>query len=166
GEEGGVPVTLEYGVVDGQLLVGVNDGIDNYLNGSGSSLADDPVYQQTMDALPQEHIIGIQFLNIEQLIPLVEDVVGTFSMDMMDADEACGDYATQEEAQAAYDADPEGMWMLDQNHAGVACEDYFTADASPGASPEAESLNILAAGTVGHVDGDLYRTNSVLLIGD
>lgn len=165
----GMPVAIEYGVVNDQLLVGVNGGIDAYLDGATTRLADDPVYQQTLAALPQDNIVGVQFVNIQNILPLIEEVATALStsMDMVDADEACGDYATQEEAQAAYDADPVGLWNLDLNYDGVACEDYFDMGGTPEGSPEAvtDSLNLLSIGTVSHVDGDLYRTSTILLIG-
>lgn len=169
-DTGDIALTLEYGVVDGQLLIGLNNGIDSYLDGSTTRLADDPVYEQTMSVLPQDNIVGVQFLNLQRLMPLIEEAATSLSssMDVVDADEACADYATQEEAQAAYDEDPIGLWNLDLNFNGDACEDFFNAGDTPEASPESatESLNLLAVGTVAHTDGDIYRTSTVLLIGE
>lgn len=166
----GVPMYLEWAVVDGEFLVGINDGIENYLNGSGEMLADDPIYQQTMAALPSSDVAGIAFINLDRTIPMIEEAVMTMetSMSVVDNDEACGDYATQEEAQAAYDEDEFGLWNLDLDYDGEACEDFFSDAASPMASPASmtENLSILSIGSVSYVDGDMYRTSSILLIGD
>jgi hypothetical protein len=40
----------------------------------------------------------------------------------------CDDFATQEEAQAAFDADPEGLVELDANGDGIACEELAAAE--------------------------------------
>lgn len=167
---GGFPVTLEYGVVNGELLIGVNNGIDSYLAGATAPLADDATYQQTMAALPQDNIVGIQYLSLEKLLPIIEDAATSLSASTstLDNDEACGDYATQEEAQTAYDADPTGLWNLDLDYDGQACEDFFDMGTTPEASPESVtgSLNLLSIGTVSHTDGDMYRSSTILLIGE
>lgn len=166
----GQPLLIEWAVVDGELLLGVNNGIENYLNGNGEVLADTPLYQQTMDVLPHSDLLGMQFLNLERTIPMIEEAVTAMdsSMSVLDNDEACGDYATQEEAQAAYDEDEFGLWNLDLDYDGQACEDYFAESASPAASPVSMSddLSILSVGSVSYMDGDMYRSSSILLIGD
>lgn len=167
---GGLPVTLEYGVIDGQLLIGVNNGIDSYLEGPSDPLADDPAFQDTMEALPQENIIGIQYLNLERLLPMIEEAASTVSgsTEVLDNDLACEDYASQEEAQAAYDEDPIGLWNLDLDYDGEACEDFFGAPASSPAATGGitENINLVAVGTVSYTDGDLYRTSTILLVGE
>lgn len=166
----GFPVVLEYGVINGELLIGVNGGIDNYLDGSTDTLADDAGFQQTMSVLPQENIVGVQYVNLARLLPMIEEaataVSGTTSV--MDNDAACGDYTTKEEAQEAYDADPVGLWNLDLDYDGMACEDFFGAVASPSASPVSvsENLNLVSIGTVSYTDGDLYRSSTILLVGE
>jgi hypothetical protein len=166
----GVPVYLEWAVVDGEFLVGVNDGIENYLNGSGDVLADDAIYQQTMDALPATDVVGVAFVNLERTIPMIEEAAMSMesSTTVLDNDEACGEYATQEEAQTAYEEDEFGLWNLDLDYDGEACEDYFTDSASPMASPASvtEDLSILSIGSVSYMEGDMYRNSSILLIGD
>ena len=165
------PVTVEYGVINGELLIGVNNGIDEYLNGPTEPLADDAVYQDTLAALPQENVTGIQYINLGALLPLIEEAATTMSgsTELEDADPACADYATQEEAQAAYDADDVENWMLDLDFDGVACEDFFAADsASPEASPAGVTaqLNLLSIGSVSYsVDGNV-GTSTILLIGE
>lgn len=167
----GTPLILEYGVIDGQLIIGVNEGVDNYVDGPTDVLADDPVYQQTLDALPQDGLVSVQFLNLSLLLPMIEEAALSLesSTMMVDADEACGDYATQEEAQAAYDVDDDGLWYLDMDFDGVACEDYFSTQASPEASPSGvtDDLNLLSIGGVTYVDEDgVYKTSTILLVGD
>ena len=46
----------------------------------------------------------------------------------------CADFATQEDAQAAYDADPEGLADLDADGNGIACEELQAPE--PEATPE------------------------------
>lgn len=50
-----------------------------------------------------------------------------------DASHRCEEYATQDEAQAAFDRDPERMWELDDDGDGVACE-HLPPAAGDGAS--------------------------------
>jgi len=45
----------------------------------------------------------------------------------------CADYATQEDAQAAFDADPQGLAALDPDGNGIACEELITP------TPEAQN---------------------------
>jgi hypothetical protein len=168
--DAGMPLKLEYGVIDGQLLIGVNNGIDEYVDGPSNSLADDQVYQDTLAALPQEGITGVQYLNLGVLLPMIEEGATAMSgsMDMADADEACGDYATQEEAQAAYDLDDSENWMLDLDFDGEACEDYFGTTDTVEASPVGvtENLNLLSIGTVTYsLDGNT-ASSTILLIGE
>ncbi|HEV2073051.1 MAG TPA: DUF3352 domain-containing protein, partial [Thermomicrobiales bacterium] len=167
---GGFSVVLEYGVVDGQLLIGVNNGIDNYLDGTTDTLARDPNFQQTMSALPQENIVGVQYLSLAKLLPMIEEAAMgvSASTSVLDNDMACGEYATQEEAQAAYDADSIGLWNLDLDYDGMACEDFFTVAASPVASPASvsENLNLVSLGTVSYTEEDTYKTSTLLLVGE
>ena len=89
------------------------------------------------------------------------------SMSTLDNHEDCGTYATQQEAQDAYDADPGTMWLLDMDYDGQACEDFFS-ESTASASPESftSGINIPAAGSVTWVDGDAVHTSSILVIGD
>jgi hypothetical protein len=166
----GVPMYLEWAVINGEFIVGLNDGIDSYLDGSAETLADDPLYQQTMDALPSGDVVGVAFVNLERTIPMIEEAAMSMesSMSVLDNDEACGEYATQEEAQEAYEEDEFGLWNLDLDYDGEACEDYFVDAATPSASPASmtEDLSILSIGSVSTMEGDMYRNSSILLIGD
>lgn len=166
----GVPMYIEWAVINGEFIVGLNDGIDSYLDGSADALADDAIYQQTMEALPSDNVVGVAFVNLERTIPMIEEAAMSMesSMSVLDNDEACGDYATQEEAQEAYEADEFGLWNLDLDYDGEACEDFFSDSASPSASPVSmtEDLSILSIGSVSYIEGDMYRNSSILLIGD
>ncbi len=56
-----------------------------------------------------------------------------------DASESCANYATQEEAQAAYDAAESGTFDLDQDFDGEVCEDYFAiAETGDGTTEESD----------------------------
>lgn len=167
---GGIPVVLEYGVVNNEMLIGVNGAIDRYLDGSEPTLADDANFQNTFSLLPSENVVSMSYMNIEgQVMPLLDwfTVMLMGSMSTLDNHEECATYATQAEAQDAYDADPGTLWMLDMDFDGEVCEDFFAAS-SPQASPESitDNINIPSAGMVTWVeDGALY-TSSILVIGD
>ncbi len=166
-EDPAFPLTLEFGVVDGQLMIGVNEGIDFSTLAADGSLADDAVFQQTFEALPSENVNSSSFLNVGALLPLVDDVIDMTAVSDLDADAACAEFATQEEAQAAYDEDPFDNWMLDQNFNDIACEDHFNPPA-PDATPEAtaEEINVLSIGTVTFDNDGAIGTSTIILIGE
>ncbi|HEU0165291.1 MAG TPA: DUF3352 domain-containing protein, partial [Thermomicrobiales bacterium] len=121
------PLKIEYGVVDGQLLIGVNDGIDDYVNGPTDSLADSKVYKDTLAQLPQNPT-GIVFVNVQEILPLLDEAasdlaVTATSVTVRDASPDCAKYDTQQEAQDAYDADSFTNFDLDEDLDGQACED-------------------------------------------
>lgn len=167
---GGLPVVMEFGLVDGQMLIGMNGAVDKYLAGDAPSLADDANFQNTFSLLPSENVISVGYLNIEgQVMPLLDMMVGMMnsSMSTLDNHEDCAMYATQLEAQTAYDADPSNLWLLDMDYDGEACEDFFgetMAVSSP--EPIANQVNMPAAGMVTWSDGEAVYTNSILVIGD
>ena len=87
-----------------------------------------------MDTLPVEYN-GLTYIDLAQAIPLMEvaaeesEDLGLGAMDEIpDASESCANYATQEEAQAAYDAAESETFDLDQDFDGEVCEDYFASD--------------------------------------
>jgi hypothetical protein len=51
---------------------------------------------------------------------------------------SCADFATAEEAQAAFDADPEGMAALDGDGNGIACEELLAVEPAADEEPAAE----------------------------
>ncbi|MCV0404588.1 MAG: DUF3352 domain-containing protein, partial [Chloroflexi bacterium] len=167
---GMVPVVIEYGVVNDELLIGANGAIDKYLAGDGEVLADDPAFQAAFAELPSENILSVSYVNIEgQVLPLLDYLVVMLgsSTSTMDNHEDCGTYATQEEAQTAYDADPSDLWLLDMDYDGEACEDFF-GEAVAQASPElvSEQVNVVSAGSVTWADDEAIYFNSVIVIGD
>lgn len=167
---GGLPVVIEFGVVNDELLIGINGGVDMYLDASSPKLADDANYQKTMELLPSENVVNVSYVNIEgQVMPLLDWLTAMLgsSTSTLDNHEDCGNYATQVEAQTAYDADPGDLWLLDMDYDGEACEDFF-GSAAPQASPESisEQVNVVSAGSVTWTDDSAVYTSSVLVIGD
>lgn len=164
----GFPIVIEFGVVGDQLLVGINEGIDTFVNGPEQSLADNATFQATLDALPAE-FSAISFINVESLVPLIEDAVSaTTPGNMPDADPACAEFDTQEEAQAAYDEDNFENFALDQDFDGTACEDFFAeGEATPEATPAfADTINVQSVGTVMFQEDGASGTSTIILIGD
>ena len=169
-DTGGIPVVIEFGVVGDEMLIGVNGAIDHYLDPATESLADDANFQNVMSLLPSENVVNVSYINIEgQVMPLLDWFATMLmgSMATLDNHEDCATYATQEEAQAAYDADPGTLWLLDMDFDGEACEDFFN-EPSASASPESltSGINIPAAGSVTWVDDEAVYTSSILVIGN
>ena len=106
-------------------------------NAPEDSLAENAQFQAVMDTLPVEYN-GLTYIDLAQAIPLTETAAQESeglglgaTEEITDASESCGNYETQEEAQAAYDAAESGTFDLDQDFDGEVCEDYFdTADAA------------------------------------
>ncbi|MBA2248418.1 MAG: DUF3352 domain-containing protein, partial [Chloroflexia bacterium] len=165
--ETGFPIVIEYGVVNDQFMVGINEGIDDFVNGPEAPLSESAIFTATMEQLP-ETFTSVAFVNVEQALPLLDLAAsGAMGSDVTDADPACEAYATQEEAQAAFDEDQFENFALDQDFDGTACEDYFAA-ATPEASPAptVSSLNILSIGSVSFQEGDSSGTSVIVLIGE
>jgi hypothetical protein len=170
---------LEFGVVGDQLVVGKSDAVDRLAGNSGESLATNTQFQAVMDTLPAEGN-GTFYLDLSQAIPLMqaasaesEDFGLGSSTNIVDANAACGNYATQEEAQAAYDAADPDTFDLDQDFDGQVCEDYFAPSSNEGASSSdeveqalanADYSAIKAFALVAHDDNGLRRTSSILYI--
>lgn len=159
---------VEFGVVGDEIVVSVGNGLDDYILGPESSLSQAPNFQAVLEVMPAEYG-SLTFINM----PVVLDIVHELSNELAggsieDADPSCGEFATQEEAQAVYDEDPFGNFMLDQNFDGQACEDYF---APASASPEAEAAgnpysNVLGLAVATTQEDDVKGTTTFLLIGD
>lgn len=134
----GLPV--EYGVVEDRFHLGLGAGVEGFLDGPPTTLAENQQYQRVMATLPTEHN-ALMYLDLKQVIPLVQllvaaaegvEAIGSGFQASTDASPECGEYGTQEEAQEAYDEDAFEHFLLDQDGDGRACEDYF-APATPGA---------------------------------
>lgn len=66
---------LEYGVVDGEMIVSLGGALDDYVAGPAESLADNPTYQAVLAELPEDYT-GVQFVNVEQLLPMIDEFAG------------------------------------------------------------------------------------------
>ena len=165
--DAGFPVVIEYGVVNDQFMVGINEGIDDFVNGPEAPLSEDANFTATMEQLP-ETFTAVSYVNLQQVLPLVDQAVsGAMGTEIVDADPACEAYETQEDAQAAFDDDQFENFALDQDFDGMACEDFF-APATPEASPASTvgSLNLLSIGSVTFQDGASSGTSVIILIGE
>jgi hypothetical protein len=124
--------TLEFGVVGDRLVIGSGDAVDRLEGAPEESLVDNERFQTVTGTLPAERN-GLVYVDLERAIPLMEAAseqtddlgLGGFE-EFPDASESCADYASQEEAQAAYDAAGSGTFDLDQDFDGEVCEDFFT----------------------------------------
>ena len=166
----GLPIEAEYGVVDDQFLIGLGQSIDAFREGPEDPLADDDLYQEVMELLPEEHS-GVVYVNLAQAVALTQTLAGFASGadtgTVEDASPDCAEYDSQDEAQAAYDDDP-SLFELDQDFDGEACDDYFSTGA---ASPEAGETQfqdldlsaIQAFGMVSFVQDDGVRGTSLII---
>lgn len=165
---------IEYGVVDGELLIGDGDAVDVYTPGVAASLAESEQYRAVMDELPANGS-GVFYVDLVQAIPLAQalsETAGETAGSDGDANSACANYETQAEAQAAYDSQETGTFELDQDFDGQACEDFFNAPADSGAAEavtdELSTVDLSAFqafATVFHEEGGMQRTSSLLYIG-
>jgi len=163
----GFPLTLDYGVIKGKLIISLGNGLDTYLNGATNSLADSSGYTDALSALP-ENPTAIAYVDTAQLVPLVESFSGALnsatSSSVPDASEKCGDYSSQEEAQAALDAAGGFDFDLDQDFDGQACEDFFaTPEAAASPTPEL-NLDALKSLTIVSYEKDGMAGSSALLL--
>ncbi len=68
-------IRLQWGIVDGRFVFGVNEGFADYVEGAASgTLADNPRYQAIMAELP-EPSNGVFYLDLGQLITLLEPLL-------------------------------------------------------------------------------------------
>src|SRR5918997_1938776 len=176
GDEAGS--TLEFGVVDDFLVIGKGDAVDRFAEEPAESLAGNTQFQAVIDTLPPEYN-SLTYIDLAQAIPLLELAaeesgdLGLGATDQIpDASESCADYATPEEAQAAYDAAESGTFDLDQDFDGQVCEDFFASAGTPAASDTAPAdaladvdySAIKALAFVSYADGDVQRSSSILYI--
>jgi hypothetical protein len=165
----GFPLRVEYGVVGDQLIVGLGSGLDQVVNGVDASLADDADYQAVMSELPTDNY-GVLYVDLAQVISFVQLFLGataTESETFEDASPDCAAYASQEEAQAAYDGDPGSLIDLDQDFDGEACEDFFGtggAEATPAGPPDLSKIQALA--TVFFEREGMRGTSTILSIAE
>lgn len=163
----GFPVSVEFGVVNGQLLIGTSDGVDAYLKRPTESLADNAVYKDTLAQLPKD-ATAISFINIQGLLPLIDEASSalTSTSTIEDNSPDCAKFSSEEAAQAAYDKDQFANFDLDRDYDGTACEDFFGAT-TPEASPASvtSSINVQSVGTASYVKDGMNATSTIILIG-
>lgn len=163
----GFPIKVEYGVVAEQFILGFGNSLQDFVDGPDESLADNPQYQAVMATLPEEHG-GQAYVDLAQIISVAQGFLGATSglAEMEDANEACAEYGTQEEAQEAYDQDPGSLIDLDQDFDGQACEDFFAtgADATPEAAGAPDFSAVRALATVQFEREGMRGTSSILYI--
>lgn len=165
--ESGTPLVLEFGVVDDQLIIGVNEGIDSFVGDQSNALGDDATFQDTFAELPGDGITSISYLNVQSLLPIVEDAIALSSgSSTLDADPACGEFDTQAEAQAAYDEDEFENFNLDLDFDSEACEDFFSPATPVAGTTGIGEVNVLSVGSVTFSDADMTGSSTIILIGD
>jgi hypothetical protein len=133
--------TLEFGVVGDRLVIGSGAAVSRLEGEPEGALEDTELFQAAVGTLPAERN-GLVYVDLARAIPLVEAAseqtddlgIGGFE-EFPDASESCADYATQEEAQAAYDAAEPDTFDLDQDFDGEVCEDFFSTS-EPSAQAE------------------------------
>lgn len=163
-----LPITVSYGVVDGQLLVGLGDSLESYLSGFDETLADDEQFQATFDALGVDPATGaVVYLDLATLLPLAQTgavLLGGTGSGVTDDDPACAEFDSQFDAQAAYDDDPFTYSDLDLDFDGQACEDYFAPAGTP--VPTIDEIDFSAVVAYGQVtfNGDGFTASEGLFL--
>ena len=67
--------SLEFGVVDDQVVVGTGGGIEDLMTEPASSLADDPQYQEVLAYLPSEYY-QVAYVDIGQVVDVLTAMFG------------------------------------------------------------------------------------------
>lgn len=184
---------VEYGFIGETMVVGLGEAVDAYAGGPESPLAGSESFDVIMSALP-EATTGLMYIDLEQAIPLLNTAADETGVDDLAADitgasdEAslgaqpadtrsgdahpdCAQFASQAEAQAAYDAFAPGTFQLDEDFDGEACEDFFTLDDEVIVTPDpvpgvavTEMTSFSAFGMVAFDEDGNSRTSSLLLV--
>ena len=109
---------------------------------------------------------SVAYVDLSAVLPMVVDLSTAFAMtSVVDADPSCADYASQEEAQAAYDDDTFENYLLDLDWDGEACEDFF-APATPQANDAVETVNVQSAAVVTWAEDGRTGSSAILVIGE
>jgi hypothetical protein len=127
------------------LVIGSGEAVSRLEGEPEGSLADNERFQAAVGMLPAERN-GLVYADLERAIPLIQAAaeqtddlgLGGFQ-EFPDASESCATYATQEEAQAAYDAAEPDTFDLDQDFDGEVCEDFF-AKSEPSVAADDEAM--------------------------
>jgi hypothetical protein len=169
--------------VGDRFVIGEGEAISRFEGDPEESLATNPQFQAVMDTLPVEHN-GLVYIDLERAIPVLEVAseqsedfdLGGFD-EFPDASESCANYASQEEAQTAYDAAESGTFDLDQDFDGEVCEDFFVAEtATPESTDEASEMAdafadvdysaIKAFASVTYDDEGMNRSSAIIYISE
>jgi hypothetical protein len=67
--------SLEFGVVDDQVVVGTGGGIEDLMTEPATSLADDPQYQEVLAYLPSEYY-QVAYVDIGQVVDVLTAMFG------------------------------------------------------------------------------------------
>lgn len=163
--ETGVAERAEFGVVDGELVISVGDGLDDYLGGVDAPLSQDPNFSAVMEQLPTDYG-SVVYVNMPVVLSLATDLNASFSgAGITDADPACGDFMSQQEAQVAYEEDQFANFLLDQDFDGEACEDFFDPPSATPAVAGNPYPNVIGLGSVSTQEAGVNGTTTFLLIG-
>ncbi len=178
-------MALEFGVVGDMFVLGTGDAVERFAGPDTASLSGDTLYQDVMSTLPED-TNSIFFIDLEQAIPLAEtasessDALGfDTGVGFEDASDACADYATQEDAQTAYDAGEPNTFDLDQDFDGEVCEDYFAPAAAAAADDSGDTGSdieetltnadysaVKAFAVVGHEEDGMQHASGILYIAE
>lgn len=171
----GIPIQVEYGVVNGQFILGYGDSLEKFVAGYADTLASNPQFKAVMATLPADHT-SVFYVDIKGIADAAQSVMGALGGGAVgsgaDASPDCAKYPNQAAAQAAYDKDPAANFDLDQNFNGKACEDYPFPGASPMAmaspSTTVSAMNVADAipafASVGYEKDGMSATSSILYI--
>jgi len=161
----GIPLTIEFGVIADVLAVGINGWLDLVGTPPADALADAPRFEEALGHLPTD-VTSVAYVDLSAVLPMVVDLSTAFAMtSVVDADPSCAEYASQEEAQAAYDDDTFEYYLLDLDWDGEACEDFF-APATPQANDAVETVNVQSAAVVTWAEDGRTGSSAILVIGE
>lgn len=163
-ESSGTTMTIEVGMINGELAIGLN-GWTEYLG----TPASDPLsaatnFSDSLGLLPTD-ITGLLYINLESLMPIITASMNSFSsFEVEDNDPSCGEFASQEEAQAAYDDDSATNYLLDLDWDGEACEDYFSPATPDEEAAEVASPGITALTAVSWAKDGTVGTSAIIVV--
>jgi len=78
GSASGLPIQIEYGVVNGQLIIGYGNSLETYVAGYSSTLADNAQYKAVMATLPADHSSTV-YVDVAAISSLAGGLMGALS---------------------------------------------------------------------------------------
>lgn len=165
-EADGLSATIQYGVVDDQIMIGLGDGIETVAVPSSTLLADSEGFQEVMAELPDSYD-GLVYLDtraiVEQVAP---EIVESIAEDSQNAIIQCltAGESDSNATPSANDSSPgsDGGWILD-----FGCS---LADSLLGG--DSALLDLVASrapgpfAAVSYLDGDFQRVSGILMVGE